>query len=521
MNIAEAVASVRQGSSKSVMVKCPAHDDGQASLHVSAGTEQPVLLRCHAGCDTASIIAESGIDWNEVCKPMDVERMAPVSRVGTITYSYTDEDGVELFQAIRYVLSNGRKEFRQRHRVGTEWVWNLNNVRRVLYHLPAVIAAVNAGTEVWVVEGEKDVHTAEARGLVATCNPMGAGKWQPEYSEMLRGATVRIVADADVPGRRHAREVAVALRAVDCNVTVYESGLPNCKDLTDHIAAGGTRNDLIETGTSEDSQPVPQFFIPALSIVTMTFDDEQFVIPDTLAREERLLITGFEGHGKSTLLRQIAVQVAAGIHPWTLRDMPPQRVLLIDAENAIRQSQGSWLWLFHLAESHGHPVDQTRLMFSDVHDSQPDLTSPLGREWFLDCVNAARPDIILLGPIQNLTGRDVKDDDVVRKFKRTIDDCRSICGSAVVMEHHPPHKAPGDSERSVRPYGSSLFLKWPDYGYGLRPTEEKGTFDWQKFRWPRVRDRVYPERLRNGVPGSMEWPWMPEDDVSGSTTVKR
>src|SRR2546430_3056944 len=43
------------------------------------------------------------------------------------------------------------------------WTWKLNGVRRVLYRLPQVLAAVAAGKRVLVVEGEKrsEEHTSE------------------------------------------------------------------------------------------------------------------------------------------------------------------------------------------------------------------------------------------------------------------------------------------------------------------------------------------------------------------------
>jgi replicative DNA helicase len=251
----------------------------------------------------------------------------------------------------------------------------------------------------------------------------------------------------------------------------------------------------------------------------MVFAEDEFVIPNTLAYEERLIVTGFEGHGKSTLLRQIAVQVAWGIHPWTLQPMPPKRVLVIDAENAAKQMQRDWQALYKLAKQHSQTEPKPG-EFIILGEHEPDLTGTEGHEWLMERVVAHRPDLLVIGPIQNLTGRDVKDDDVVRKFKRTINECREICRSAIIMEHHCPHKAPGDSERNVRPYGSSLFMKWPDYGYGMKPTDDEEAYKWQPWRRPRVRSRQWPDMLRQGKPGTMEWPWMAEEDVSGSATVR-
>ncbi len=43
-------------TSRGWLVPCPAHDDRDPSLHVSAGADSKVLLRCFAGCDQAAII---------------------------------------------------------------------------------------------------------------------------------------------------------------------------------------------------------------------------------------------------------------------------------------------------------------------------------------------------------------------------------------------------------------------------------------------------------------------------------
>ena len=39
------------------MARCPAHDDSNPSLSISAGQNGKVLVRCHAGCDQRDVIA--------------------------------------------------------------------------------------------------------------------------------------------------------------------------------------------------------------------------------------------------------------------------------------------------------------------------------------------------------------------------------------------------------------------------------------------------------------------------------
>jgi 5S rRNA maturation endonuclease (ribonuclease M5) len=84
----------------------------------------------------------------------------------------------------------------------------------VLYRLGEVREGITSDRWVFVVEGEKDADRLSALGVVATCNPGGAGKWRAGYSEMLRGARVAVLPDNDESGRRHARQVAESLAGV-------------------------------------------------------------------------------------------------------------------------------------------------------------------------------------------------------------------------------------------------------------------------------------------------------------------
>lgn len=153
------------------------------------------------------------------------------------TYSYVDEAGALLSEAVRLEPkaflqrrpcptcggpaelggSGGSIECEaasERERCRGGWVWNLDGVRRVVYRLPEVLAAAERGDRVYVVEGEKDVEALRAQGLVATCCPMGAGKWRDEFSEALRGAEVTVWVDDDDDGHQHGVDIIRSLRRV-------------------------------------------------------------------------------------------------------------------------------------------------------------------------------------------------------------------------------------------------------------------------------------------------------------------
>ncbi len=219
------------------MARCPveAHDDRTPSLSIAIGQDGRTLAKCFGGCSIEQVAGAIGLSTRDLfadsgngSAPIDAE------------YDYTDEAGKPLYQVVRF----WPKDFRQRRPDGSGgWIWNLKGVRRVLYRLPEVLAAVEAGKPVLVCEGEKDVHAAEKRGKVATCNPGGAGKWRSEYSETLRGAKVAVVSDADKRGRPHAAEVAASLDGIAAKVTVLEPA--EGKDLSDHLAAGKSLSDLV------------------------------------------------------------------------------------------------------------------------------------------------------------------------------------------------------------------------------------------------------------------------------------
>jgi len=230
--------------------KCPSHEDGNPSLSVAEGRDGAVLVKCHANCATKDVCAALGCTVGDLFPAREKARPsgngAPRGRI-VATYPYTNEKGELLFEVCRFAP----KDFRQRRPDPTApggWNWSVKGVRRVLYRLPEVLAAVETGRPIYVVEGEKDVAALVHAGFEATTCPAGAGKWRSEYSDALAGAEVVVLPDADTPGRKHAAQVAQALYGVARSVRVCElpgelNGRP-VKDVSDWFAAGGTPEQL-------------------------------------------------------------------------------------------------------------------------------------------------------------------------------------------------------------------------------------------------------------------------------------
>lgn len=244
-NILDRLQGVRSVGDLKWEARCPAHDDRKPSLSVDVGDDGAALLHCHAKCSNISISRAIGVPFSEWYPPGHPrrEQVRGKRRRGKIvtTYDYRDADGNLLFQVVRFEP----KDFRQRRPDGNGgWTWDLKDVPRVLYRLPELRAADPADW-IYVAEGEKDVEALVAAGLVATCNPGGAGKWDKLADDtVLHGRRVCIIADADSAGRGHAADVAERLYGRATAIRVIE--LPGAKDPAAWLAAGGTAERLAE-----------------------------------------------------------------------------------------------------------------------------------------------------------------------------------------------------------------------------------------------------------------------------------
>lgn len=232
---------------------------------------------------------------------------------------------------------------------------------------------------------------------------------------------------------------------------------------------------------------------------------DEWVIPGLLARGDRLILTASEGLGKSTLLRQIAVMAAGGLHPFTTEHVPPQRVLVVDCENSRKLSRDRYRPLVIQADRFGRPVeDRLRL---DIRPSGLNLQLASDAALLLRTVERTRPDLLLIGPIYRLHEDDPNDEKAARKIAAVLDRARAVSGCAVVTEAHTPH-SDGPGGHMLRPFGSSLWKRWPEFGYCLKLTAES---DLQArlcrfIPWRGPRDeRDWPEGLAAGG----DWPWTP------------
>lgn len=232
------------------MACCPAHEDKRPSLSIKEGEDVPIVLKCFAGCSFEAISGALGF------APRDNRASVVVA-----TYSYCDEEGILLYEKLRYIPKDFRFQRPDTSSV-TGRSMGIKGIRRVLYRLQDIWAAIQNDEPVLIAEGEKDADALAKHGFCATSNDGGAcakqvslerayvrdpSKWLPEYSESLRGADAVIVPDNDEPGRLHAQVIASALFGIAKSVKIIALPIPlPGKDAHDFFAAGGTREQLSE-----------------------------------------------------------------------------------------------------------------------------------------------------------------------------------------------------------------------------------------------------------------------------------
>lgn len=280
-----------RGKRTDFMIVCPAHGDINASLHVSYDAKAGrTMLYCH-GCqadarDLAEALGLTMMDLYDVAPPArdddttwrasrsrsrqprtTTARRGPLPKRVTLpevqkpkgegewhevaVYLYTDAEGTIVQEVVRKERPTGpgthEKTFVQRFYTasGTMVTSKPEGFTPVLYNLPDVSKAADVEETIWLLEGEKDCATAAELGLVATTNTGGAKALTPELLDPLVGVNLNVVVDLDAAGWDRAVRVLQILKG--CPVHVFRPATDaKGSDLTDHIEAGHTLDDLIE-----------------------------------------------------------------------------------------------------------------------------------------------------------------------------------------------------------------------------------------------------------------------------------
>ena len=207
------------------------------------------LVMRERSCDKASALT-----W------LEAKGIIPSISADSTFYDYRDERAVVLYRVERRKPGAANRFVQHGPDGQGGFVCRsgcMKGVRRVPYRLPELIAA-DAGSIVFVTEGEKDADRLANLGLVSTTNAGGAGEFRAAFATHFAGRRVVMLEDNDKAGRDHAADVLSKLRGgVKSIATVRLPGLPDKGDVSDWLNAGGTAKQLYEIGDAALLAPQP------------------------------------------------------------------------------------------------------------------------------------------------------------------------------------------------------------------------------------------------------------------------
>lgn len=236
-----------------------------------------------------------------------------------------------------------------------------------------------------------------------------------------------------------------------------------------------------------------------------------WVVHGLIRRSHKIMVVAPEGSGKSWLLRFIAVCAAYGIQPFRHTPIKPIKALIVDLENpedALYDSFESILG--NVVKQSPNEEAFARLWW------RPGGLNLRNRVDFSEIENVIRvrqPDLVCLGPLYAAYTNDNKDfgwETAARDVQDAFRRLRKRYDFALMIEDHAPQENGG--HRKMRPYGSSLWLRWPEMGIGLEPIGD-GFNEFNVSRWRG--DRItsdWPDRLIRGDLIGSPWTFLGEKD---------
>jgi hypothetical protein len=360
-----------------------------------------------------------GVDLNgRNNKPAGAESFGDLGPIKA-TYDYRDEAGELLYQVLRFEPIGQPKQLRQRTDPNQE-KWSIKGVRRIPYRLSELLEAVGQGQIVFIVEGEKKVEALRQRGVVATCNAMGVGKWRDEFSTYLQGADVVIIPDNDALGRQHADQVAQSVKRHAQRVRLLDLAkvwhdIEESDDVYDWFAAGHDVEELwrhvealsdyrLGNDGNDDNDRPPPLTIKEWLVRDLPAPD--FIMGNWLSTTTRGLLVGPTGLGKTNFALALTLHMAAGSDFLHWRGRRLCNVLYIDGEMSRR------LFKQRIEDAVNrlgqHPTGFHALSHEDVENFAP-LNTPAGQAYIERLIAQTKPDFIVFDAIMCLLAGEMKE----------------------------------------------------------------------------------------------------------------
>ena len=319
--------------------RCPAHDDHDPSLSHWEDNDGNAAVHCFAGCTLEEIAAALDLPVSGFFVNGDQKTTSDV-----IWYPYYDADGMLVYWRIRWPRGSSQR-FSYRHPSDgpNGWAKGLGGATPTLYRLPQLIETVGKDEWIILVEGERDVHTAEALGLTATTSG-SAESWRDEFAAYFDEAKVLVIPDDDPAGKKYLAAISKSLRKRGKVKLAVAVDVPYGNDLTGWVEA--TDNDWVglrirrllaetehrpparEPTTEDGDEPLTVHLIAA---DTLKPEPVRWAAEGYVPLGAVTLIVARKGEGKSTIAYDKLAAATRGKLPGDLHE--PSTVIIATAED--------------------------------------------------------------------------------------------------------------------------------------------------------------------------------------------
>jgi hypothetical protein len=177
-----------------------------------------------------------------------------------------------------------------------------------------------------------------------------------------------------------------------------------------------------------------------------------------IRRGGKVILTGAGGKGKSTLLLQIACNLAPGTPVFSFGGLAvngPQRVAILMAEDPLSEVQFRWVNQMR-ALGYGNEVAE-RLAFLDLKEGRLSLGDDHGREALFGALRQHRTNVAMLDPLVSFHDSDENSNSAMRWVLDRLSPYQEETGCTFIIAHHEP-KNPENNSASAR--GASAIRDW-------------------------------------------------------------
>lgn len=247
-------SGVTRFKGNSFQCKCPVHDDHTASMTVSEG-RKGIVMHCHAGCETKSILEAVGLTESDLFYDSNVTKVkqdwkdrlerSKKKKIVEI-YNYKDEKGRYLYSKVRFETDQKGKKEMLYGVLDEEKDWfqyGLKGKRKTLYRLPEMMQAAAQKRTIYYTEGEKDVETLRKMGLAAT-TAGSSGDWRRIFSKYFSDCNVVLLPDNDEAGEKLTNGMIADLIGIVNSIKVVKTSDRKHGDVTDYFQDGYTIEDF-------------------------------------------------------------------------------------------------------------------------------------------------------------------------------------------------------------------------------------------------------------------------------------